>query len=189
MVEVEIWKDVVGYEGLYQVSNMGNVKSLDRWVNSKGNGERFLEGQPITTELNKFGYWRTRLRKNGERQKVFQTHRLVAMAFIPNPDNKPCVNHINGMRTDNRLDNLEWCTHSENTKHMYDTLGYVHPEERRNKISKCFSKRVCVNGEEFPNLKTASLHHKKNKHYFTNVLCRKKQDPTKYPQWEIEVLD
>lgn len=104
----EIWKDIVGYEGLYQVSNMGRVRSLKRNIILKP-----------TSDMNGKGYYFVNL-KRGNPKKI---HRLVAKAFIPNPDNKPEVNHIDGNTKNNKIDNLEWCTHQENCVHYTYCLG------------------------------------------------------------------
>lgn len=102
----EIWKDITGYEGKYQVSNLGNVKSL----NYRGNGkERILKPRPVSST----GYLAVTL-SNSDTQKTLKVHRLVAQAFIENPNNKPCVDHINTNKTDNRADNLRWVTRKEN---------------------------------------------------------------------------
>ena len=104
----EIWKDIQGYEGLYQVSNLGRVKSLTK---------RYKD-----VECLKFyewdGYKIVGLHKNRQRT-AYRVHRLVALAFVPNEQGKPQVNHINGDKSDNRASNLEWCTGSENMKHAY----------------------------------------------------------------------
>ena len=104
----EIWKDIKGYEGKYQISNLGRVKSLQR----NGRPERILRLNLIK------GYAYTTL-SNGSRgnKKKLKVHRLVAEAFIPNPHNKPEVNHIDGNKLNNNVDNLEWVTHQENCKH------------------------------------------------------------------------
>lgn len=101
----EIWKDIKGYEGLYQVSNFGNVKSLSNNFSRK---EKILKLNNIK------GYLFVDLYKNGK-VKHYKVHRLVAEHFIPNPDNKPCIDHINTNKTDNRVENLRWTTHKENS--------------------------------------------------------------------------
>ena len=116
----EVWKDIKGYEGVYQVSNLGHVKGLSRFVNCPLNCKRLIKENTIKPELTKQGYISIKLYKNNT-GKHFQVHRLIADAFIPNSENKNCINHINGIKTDNRLENLEWMTYSENNKHAYDT--------------------------------------------------------------------
>lgn len=108
---VEVWKDIKDYEGLYQVSNLGRVKSLDRFVVN-----RLLKGNIKITKTDFYGYIPVSFTKNGKR-KTFKVHRLVAKTFIDNNDNKPCVNHINGVKHDNVLSNLEWVTYKENFSH------------------------------------------------------------------------
>lgn len=118
----EIWKDVPGYEGYYQVSNLGKVRSVDReFVNSIGR-HCILKGMPIAPRIEK-GYYRLGLGKHQEK-KMFNVHRLVALAFIPNPSNYNTVNHINGNKTDNRAENLEWCSIKQNVVHAFqNNLG------------------------------------------------------------------
>lgn len=113
----EIWKDINDYEGSYQVSNYGNIRSLTRKVN-KWDGEKTIKGQLIKQELNNSGYYKVSLYKS-QKYKHFYIHRLIATHFISNPENKPCVNHINGIKADNMAENLEWCTRSENSKHAF----------------------------------------------------------------------
>lgn len=112
----EIWKDVIGYDGLYQVSNLGRIKTV-----YQGHALKNKEGilKPLFSfnkKRNRIGYASVFLYKNCV-PKQSDVHRLVAKAFIPNPDNKPQVNHIDGNKLNNALDNLEWVTASENQKH------------------------------------------------------------------------
>ena len=113
----EIWKDVVGYEGLYKVSNLGTVISLHR------EQEKIMKPAVATN-----GYHQIFLSKNGVRT-LTRVHRIVALAFLPNVENKPIVNHINGIKTDNNVLNLEWATFSENGQHAFDT-GLNHTTDK-----------------------------------------------------------
>ncbi|MEC1155035.1 NUMOD4 domain-containing protein [Cytobacillus horneckiae] len=117
---MEIWQDIAGYEGLYQVSNKGRVKSLLRKnIGSDGRNRTFKEKilKPISDRK---GYFQVGLCKNGK-AKMFLIHRLVSVAFIPNPNNKPEVNHKDGDKINNYASNLEWNTSRENIKHAFDT--------------------------------------------------------------------
>lgn len=112
---MEVWADIRGYEGSYQVSNKGRVKSLPRTVRNGKYGVIKRVGQVLKGRKKGDGYIAVRL--SGTNKLV---HRLVAEAFIPNPENKPYVNHINLNKSDNDVDNLEWCTHRENMIHARD---------------------------------------------------------------------
>lgn len=107
-MEKEIWKPVIGYENLYEISNFGNVRSLDRYVNGKW-GKMKIKGKTLTLVKEKDGYYVVNLYKNNK-TKQFRVHRLVAEVFISNPDNLPEINHKDENKANNRVDNLEWCT-------------------------------------------------------------------------------
>jgi len=119
IMEKEIWKDVGGYEGYYMVSSIGNIKGLSRRVASKNKSTRIVRGRIFNLCVNAYGYPYFLLRRKGS-YRVGTVHRIVALAFIPNPGNKRTVNHINGIKTDNRVENLEWATYAENNKHASD---------------------------------------------------------------------
>lgn len=119
---MEIWKDVVGYEGYYQVSNLGNVKSVDRVIYSDKlhiGTKRELKGKLLKPYINKHGYLALALTKNGN-EKLMRVHRLVTEAFIDNPNNYDQVNHIDGDKTNNKVENLEWCNNQYNVIHAYE---------------------------------------------------------------------
>ena len=117
-MEGEIWRDVPGYEGLYMVSNMGNVLSLG---GRKGSEPLKVLRQSLMTS----GYKMVVLRKDGISKNV-SVHRMVALAFIPNPSNKAEVNHKDGNKLNNTVPNLEWVSKSENALHAYRVLGKKH---------------------------------------------------------------
>ena len=108
----EVWKNIPNYENYYQVSNFGNIKSLDRYYNGRN-----LKGKPIKLSPNKFGYLRFTAKKDNI-TKTLHVHRVVLLTFNPIVQEKQ-VNHIDGNKFNNRLENLEWCTDSENKIHAY----------------------------------------------------------------------
>jgi hypothetical protein len=120
----EIYKDVLGYEGIYQVSNLGNVKRINK------KNLNYLK--PLN---NGTGYFQVALCVNSKR-KVYLVHRLVAETFIDNPNNFDVINHINGIKSDNTINNLEWCTHSHNINHAVKTGLRIIPKGDLNKKSK-----------------------------------------------------
>lgn len=117
MEDVEIWKDIAGYEGLYQASNYGRIRSLPRYVNGRGVGMHRTGGR--TLKGIKLGdYLGVQLSKENEVKKTY-IHRLIASTFIPNPKHLPEINHIDGNKHNNAVPNLEWVTHSQNGIHAY----------------------------------------------------------------------
>ena len=125
----EIWKDIAGYEGLYQVSNLGRVKSLPRERKTYGKRTYKTKEKLMNFPLSEAGYQRVTLSKNGKQRGYF-VHRLVAIAFLENENCYPVVNHINGNKLDNRTENLEFCTQSHNVKEAY-RIGLETKEGKR----------------------------------------------------------
>ena len=118
MENIEIWKDIENYEGLYQVSNLGRVRSLERDVYYSNGIISHLKEKILVPVLDKDGYQIVSLYKN-RKLKTMKVHRLVAMAFIPNPENKPQINHKDEVKNNNVVENLEWCTSKYNA--LYGT--------------------------------------------------------------------
>jgi hypothetical protein len=116
----EIWKDITGYEGMYQVSSMGRVKSIDRIVFRSRNGNTKVNDLIMKQGNGHSGYKLITLHKNGK-PKTFRINRIVAIHFIDNPENKTDVNHKDGIKSNNSVSNLEWNTGKENISHAHKT--------------------------------------------------------------------
>lgn len=137
---MEIWKPIKGYENKYEVSNLGRVKSLERY--DKYN--RHIYEKILIPKKHSGGYLRV-----GLSRKDYYIHRLVAEAFIDNPNNKKYINHIDGNKTNNKVENLEWCTANENMQHAYYVLKYAN-REFMSKIANCENhKRAIKNRRKF----------------------------------------
>lgn len=119
--EAEIWLDIPGYENIYQASNCGRIKSLQRMVNNNG-GARFINERIMRPCLDYHGYYRLELSNLGIRRKYF-VHQLIAVTFLPNPNNYKIINHKDGKKINNKPNNIEWCDYSHNEKHSYRVLG------------------------------------------------------------------
>ena len=165
----EIWKDVKGYERIYQVSNLGNIRSLDRIV-SRGNDKYYNRfGRILRPSLDGGGY-KIIILYNSKTKKTAKIHRLVAETFHENKNNLYCVNHIDGNKLNNNVSNLEWCTSSDNQKHAYKLgLRKFTDEQRKlasfwgkqnNKLASNASKKKVIdseNGNTFNSLTEASM--------------------------------
>jgi len=154
----EVWVDIINYEGLYQVSNLGRIKRLSRLINVNSNrwGPIKMNDEKIHTAiLPSSRYLNVSLCKNGK-PKLFQVHRLVAQHFIPNPENKSQVNHKNLNKRDNRVINLEWATSKENMNHAYANKRHEMIKNRVKDQSHYKSKDVLTYAGFVVNIKQAA---------------------------------
>lgn len=117
---MEEWRDIKGFEGLYQISCKGKVKSLKRIIDRGDKGKYIRKERLLSLSFDKDGYIKVCIQKNGKRIYT-NTHIIVAKTFIPNPNNLPEVNHKDGIKSNNCKNNLEWCNKSYNRQHAYDT--------------------------------------------------------------------
>lgn len=115
----EIWSDINGYEGMYQVSNKGRIRGLDRIIVQRDGKKQNIRGKIIAIGIKNNGYYMGQICSNGKMVN-FTVHRLMALAFIPKVDGKDFVNHIDGNRANNDINNLEWVSRSENCRHGFE---------------------------------------------------------------------
>lgn len=143
-MEQEIWKPIKGFECFYEISNLGRVRSVDRIVERNGN-EMFIKSK-VKRLCIKGGYYYVTLYINGVCKHKY-IHQLVAETFIPNPQNKPCIDHINTNRLDNRIENLRWVTRKENNNNPQTLLNKkkIDKVEMANKIRHALTQRKRVN--------------------------------------------
>ncbi len=130
----EIYYDLKGFEGIYVISKLGNIKT--KTTNSKTSGRK-PTGKILKQKISNSGYLTIPLRKE-KKQKNYLVHRLLCIQFLENPENKKCVNHKDSNRTNNNLENLEWCTHSENNSHAHKFGGqkiYVGEKHSQNVLT------------------------------------------------------
>ena len=170
----EIWRPIEGYE-FYEVSNLGRVRRLESFVNCKNGVKQKFPGKILKPRVNNCGYLMVRLCKNGICRSYY-LHRLVCQAFLPNPDNKPQVNHLSEEKTNNSVENLEWCTAKENAN--YGT--------RTKRVSEKLSKPVrCVELDRiFNSISDAARHFNIAQPNISNVLAGKLKTAGGY-HWEL----
>lgn len=177
---VEEWRDIDGYEGLYQVSKLGRVKSLERRV-WNGNSYYIKPEKILKNNLMKNGYCRVTLTKDGK-QEQYYIHRLVATAFLPNDDGLPEVDHIDANPRNNRIDNLRWVTHLTNMHHCvemgrnYDGTANLLSRNARIKTSLKLRKPVLrSDGRVFNSVKEAAAYMGLSANYISKVIRKEKE--------------
>lgn len=164
----EMWKPIPGYEGLYEASTAGRVRSLSRSIRHARGGLRRVEGKILVPWFGKTtGYFYVTICKEGTRLKQ-SVHRLVAFCFVPNPEGKREVNHKDGIKTNNQADNLEWVTPAENIKHSYacgltSAMGSTHYNAK--KVINC-------RGQVFSTINEATAHFKIKSKAAISDVCR-----------------
>ena len=185
MQQEEIWKDIPDYEGLYQVSNFGRVKRLPSIVRSKSGGIRHAPERILNPIRQTLGYLTVKLSKDGIVRSVL-VHRIVAQAFVLNPNGYAEVNHKDENKTNNRADNLEWCSRSYNINYGTRSLRQsIAMTDKNGRKVKCYSNNGLLIGI-FDGIKMASRLLKLPNRAFPNIIkCCKGEVPTAYGyKWE-----
>ena len=166
MEQIEIWKDIPEFEGLYQVSNLGRIKSISHYTrNNKNGGFRFTKGKVLSFYKMPNGYLQVSLSKNELRRKCL-VHRIVASVFLSNENNLSDVNHLDGDKNNNSVENLEWCSHKDNQIHMVkcrmtkkakpvlcvetgESYCSMLEAERKTGVDHHLIKKSCENGKDY----------------------------------------
>ena len=174
---MEIWKSIKGYEDKYQVSNFGRVKSLKRVVPHKLYGTKVVPERFLKAYLRSHGYYCISLWNNNSKTDKY-IHRLLAIYFITNPNNYPCINHIDGNKTNNSINNLEWCTIKQNNEHSY--ANGLNSLNRKIKVCS-YTTNECV---IYRSIRQASININKNPDYLHVALKRNKFSNNEY-HWEL----
>ena len=191
MKDKEIWKDIKNYEGYYQVSNLGRIKRVERKVKIKNRNREYellLKENILQCFYCPKGYIRVLLTKD-TKPKTYMIHRLVAETFIPNPDNLPQVNHIDGVKNHNNVENLEWCTQSYNIKHSYEiglrkTMDEVLRQNRKKQSKKVAKYDIYGNLLEiYESVNEASRKNKAGRRHILSS-CRHEKNGRIY-RWEF----
>ena len=164
MTPQEHWVPIPGYENYYEISSLANIRSINRTIPTKSGYLKLEKERTLAQRISNKGYLTVTLSKNGKSNSK-HVHRLLAQAFIPNPENKATVNHIDGNKLNNNLDNLEWATYSENAFHAYKTGLYKSNERKRRTIVD-----TCT-GITYPSIKKAAIHLNINYTTCRNYLC------------------
>jgi hypothetical protein len=146
----EYWMPIPQYENYYEISNLSNIRSINRRILTKSGYLKPEKERTITQRISNKGYLSVTLSKHGQ-SNTHHVHRLLALAFIPNPFCKPIINHRNGNKLDNSIENLEWVTYSENAIHAYKTGLYKSNERKRRLIVD-----TCT-GEQYTSIKKAAI--------------------------------
>lgn len=182
---IEEWRPVVGWEGLYEVSSLGRVRSVKRVVVCKDGKAYCRKERMMSLRKNAFGYLRVKLSKDGN-SKLFMTHRLVAGAFVPNTENLPFVNHKDEVKSNNRYDNLEWCTRLYNTRYGTNIerirKSHINNKKLSKSVSKCNLSGIVL--ETYPSMSEAA-----RQNYLSeakiSLCCQKKRKTHGGYKWKL----